>query len=86
MIEKAKDPFAIAHGLTLSAYRRQRHMGQEALAARASLSTGSISMYETGQSVPTLKTIYGICTALNVPLPDYLSKFEKHLQTVQKQK
>jgi transcriptional regulator with XRE-family HTH domain len=50
--------------------REDRGVTQEALAARAGITTGSYARIELGQSSPAWSTVRQIAGALDVPLAD----------------
>ncbi len=57
-------------GLKISYYRKFRGYTQEELAERAGVSTTFIGMVEapTLYKAPSLKTLYAIATALDIPI------------------
>jgi transcriptional regulator with XRE-family HTH domain len=57
-------------GKKLRAIRRQRHMTLRELASSAEMSASMLSQIETGKSCPSVRSIYGIAAALDVPV-DY---------------
>jgi transcriptional regulator with XRE-family HTH domain/uncharacterized cupin superfamily protein len=57
-------------GNKLRAIRRQRHMTLRELAGSAEMSASMLSQIETGKSYPSVRSIYTIAAALDVPV-DY---------------
>jgi len=57
-------------GITLLALRRLCGWTQETLAEKAGLSSGSISNYENGMSVPDREALQAIALAFRLPLAD----------------
>jgi len=57
-------------GNKLRAIRRQRHMTLRELAGSAEMSASMLSQIETGKSYPSVRSIYSIAAALDVPV-DY---------------
>src|SRR5512134_3020536 len=61
---------ARAIGEKLRAVRQQREMSLRELAERANMSASMLSQIETGKTYPSVRSIYSIAAALNVPV-DY---------------
>jgi DNA-binding XRE family transcriptional regulator len=57
-------------GKGVKKFRKQTKMTQEQLAERVRLSTKYIQFIESGQRVPSLKTVYRIAKALGVKVQD----------------
>jgi transcriptional regulator with XRE-family HTH domain len=57
-------------GSRIRELRKQQHLSQEELAAKAKLDLTSVSEIESGLRNPSLKTLYKIALALRVPLTE----------------
>jgi transcriptional regulator with XRE-family HTH domain len=55
-------------GATIRHYRRQRHLTQQALAARAGMDHTSLSQIERGRQNVTILNLFSIAGALDIPL------------------
>lgn len=69
-----------ALGKAIRQLRRERTLSQEALAYRAGVTSGTLSLIERGLSNPTWGTTKGIALALDVSIADLASlslKFEQ---------
>lgn len=66
-----------ALGKAVRQLREKRGLAQEALAARAEVSTGILGMIERGQGNPTWDTVKGIAAALDVSIGELAKLSEK---------
>lgn len=55
-----------AFGEALRLYRRKAGMSQEALALESGLTRNYVSLLETGQQSPSLRTVFKLCATLQV--------------------
>jgi XRE family transcriptional regulator, regulator of sulfur utilization len=55
-------------GEAIRALRRERGLSQEALAPKAKITPGTLSLIERGEANPTWGTVQGIAAALGVPV------------------
>ncbi len=67
----------MAFGQLLRKHRLQQKMSQEALAARSGYERAFISLIELGKTNPSLRSIFDICTALNIRPSAFLRQVEK---------
>jgi transcriptional regulator with XRE-family HTH domain len=68
-----------ALGKAIRQLREKRGATQEALAHKAGVTTGTLSLIERGQSNPAWGTVKGIAKALDVPMGD-LGRLADHLE------
>ena len=59
-------------GERIKFWRQQRKLTQERLAEMVALTTGFISLIETGKKRASLETLLSLCHALNITLNDLL--------------
>jgi transcriptional regulator with XRE-family HTH domain len=64
-------------GALMRKRREELELNQEGLAAKASLSKGSISMIETGERAPSEKTVAALARALDLPAERLYDELEK---------
>ncbi len=65
-----------AFSKVLKKYRLDKGLSQEELAHRCELDRTFISLLERGKRNPTLKTIFSICTTLEISPSDLIEKVE----------
>jgi DNA-binding XRE family transcriptional regulator len=70
------DP-SVAFGVLLRKRRTQQKMSQDALAAKAGYERAFISLIELGKTNPSLRSIFDICTALDIRPSVFLRQVEK---------
>jgi transcriptional regulator with XRE-family HTH domain len=70
------DP-SVAFGVLLRKRRGQQKMSQEALAAKSGYERAFISLIELGKTNPSLRSIFDICTALDIRPSVFLRQVEK---------
>src|ERR1700678_1175039 len=70
------DP-SVAFGELLRKRRAQQEMSQDALAAKAGYERAFISLIERGKTNPSLRSIFDICTALDIRPSVFLRRVEK---------
>jgi transcriptional regulator with XRE-family HTH domain len=70
------DP-SVAFGVLLRKRRIQREMSQDLLAAKAGYERAFISLIERGKTNPSLRSIFDICTALDIRPSIFLRQVEK---------
>jgi transcriptional regulator with XRE-family HTH domain len=58
-------------GERIAQFRRERGLTQAQLAERIDVATETISRLERGSSIPSVKTLYAISSALDVDLKDF---------------
>lgn len=58
-----------AFGDALRFYRRKAGLSQESLALESGLTRNYISLLETGQQSPSLRTVFKLCNTLGVSPP-----------------
>ena len=68
------DPHLV--GKIIAAFRRKRGLSQEVVSGLADLGRSHLSAIERGERMPTLETLYRICTALNVKMSDVVTAIE----------
>ncbi len=66
-----------AIGVQVRAFRRTLDLTVSDLAGAAGISVGTLSKIENGQISPSLSTLQGLATALNVPITALFSAFEE---------
>jgi len=66
---------AEAFGLTLLQYRSQARLSQRELARRIGSSATYIHCVECGEKMPTIKTWYLLCQALDVDPHEFLTDY-----------
>jgi transcriptional regulator with XRE-family HTH domain len=64
-------------GAAMRTRREELKLTQEALAAKAGLSKGSISMIETGERAPSVKSVIILASALEMPVDDLFDEMQK---------
>lgn len=64
-------------GEAIRVLRRKRKLSQEALAPRAGITPGTLSLIERGEANPTWGTVQGIAEALGVPVSALAKAAEK---------
>lgn len=69
-----------AFGATLREIRLGKKMSQEVLAFEAELSRNYISQLELGEKSPSLRSIFKLCSVLNVLPSNLLQHLENRLQ------
>lgn len=62
---------ANAVGKRIRQLRTAQNLSQENLALSAGLSTNYLGQVERGEKTPTIETIHKICSALDIPLPEF---------------
>ena len=70
MSKKTSDKRCIALGLSIKHLREQKKFTQEKLAEFADIHTSYIGQIERGHRYPSLKVVFKIADALNVPISD----------------
>ncbi|MGC1781460.1 MAG: helix-turn-helix transcriptional regulator [Acidobacteriaceae bacterium] len=70
------DP-SVAFGVLLRKRRTQQKMSQDTLAAKAGYERAFISLIELGKTNPSLRSIFDICTALDIRPSVFLRQVEK---------
>lgn len=70
--------------MTLVFYREQSGLSQEELAYRSDLHRTYISQIERELKMPTILSLYKICTALNITLTQFVSTFEENVNVQNK--
>jgi len=70
------DP-SVAFGVLLRKRRLQQKMSQDALAAKAGYERAFISLIELGKTNPSLRSIFDICTSLDIKPSAFLRQVEK---------
>ena len=70
------DP-SVAFGVLLRKRRIQQEMSQDLLAAKAGYERAFISLIERGKTNPSLRSIFDICTALDIRPSVFLRQVEK---------
>ena len=70
------DP-SVAFGVLLRKRRIQQEMSQDLLAAKAGYERAFISLIERGKTNPSLRSIFDICTALDIRPSALLRQVEK---------
>jgi transcriptional regulator with XRE-family HTH domain len=70
------DP-SVAFGVLLKKRRAQQKMSQDSLAAKAGYERAFISLIERGKTNPSLRSIFDICTALDIRPSAFLRQVEK---------
>jgi transcriptional regulator with XRE-family HTH domain len=70
------DP-SVAFGELLRKRRAEQKMSQDTLAAKAGYERAFISLIERGKTNPSLRSIFDICTALDIRPSVFLRRVEK---------
>ncbi len=70
------DP-SVAFGELLRKQRTQQKMSQDALAAKSGYERAFISLIERGKTNPSLRSIFDICTALDIRPSVFIRRVEK---------
>jgi transcriptional regulator with XRE-family HTH domain len=70
------DP-SVAFGVLLRKRRIQQEMSQDLLAAKAGYERAFISLIERGKTNPSLRSIFDICTALDIRPCVFIRQVEK---------
>ena len=73
-----------AFGSALRDLRNQRALSQEALAFEAELARNYISQLELGSKSPSLRTIFKLCTVLEISPADMIEDVEHRMNTPKK--
>ena len=71
-----------AFGSALRDLRNQRALSQEALAFEAELARNYISQLELGSKSPSLRTIFKLCTVLEISPSDMIDTVQHMLRKV----
>ncbi len=69
-------------GLTIRELRTSKKISQEKLAELSDLDTTFISMLENARRTPSLKTVFAIAAAFNMPAGKLVSLMENKLNTI----
>lgn len=70
-----------AFGMVLRGIRKQRKLSQEELAYKADLERNYISLLELGRNSASVKTIFKLSQALDIPVADFMGMVEvKYLE------
>jgi len=77
--EDGPDPLTAVVGENLRRQRIRRGLSLERLAKVSGVSRSMLGQIETGQSVPTIKTVWRIATALNLPFASLLVDAQRPL-------
>ena len=75
--EEGLDPWTVTVGENLRRQRIRRGLSLERLAKLSSVSRSMLGQIELGQSVPTIKTIWRIATALHLPFASLIADGNK---------
>jgi transcriptional regulator with XRE-family HTH domain len=76
-VNNPKSDPSVAFGVLLRKRRAQQKMSQDALAAKAGYERAFISLIELGKTNPSLRSIFDICTALDIRPSVFLRQVEK---------
>src|ERR1700679_1594115 len=71
--EDGLDPWTVTVGENLRRQRIRRGLSLERLAKLSSVSRSMLGQIELGQSVPTIKTVWRIATALHLPFASLIA-------------
>lgn len=66
----------VAFGMVLRGIRKQRKLSQEELAYKADLERNYISLLELGRNSASVKTIFKLAQALEIPVADFMGMIE----------
>ena len=72
-----------AFGAALRELRNQRALSQEALAFEAELARNYISQLELGSKSPSLRTIFKLCTVLEISPSDMIDTVQHMLRVTE---
>jgi DNA-binding XRE family transcriptional regulator len=75
--DNAKSDPSVAFGVLLRKRRALLKMSQDALAAKAGYERAFISLIELGKTNPSLRSVFDICTALDIKPSVFLRQVEK---------
>jgi transcriptional regulator with XRE-family HTH domain len=76
-VAEPKSPRHRAFGEALRAFRTERSLSQEALAAAADLDRTYVSGIERGESNPSLTNLFKLADALGIPLSELAARAEQ---------
>jgi len=80
MDETESDALREAFGKVLRIKRKELDFSQEELAGRAGIAMRYVSLLEGNKRQPTLTTLYGIASALEMTMSEFMSLIEKELK------
>ena len=80
MDETESDALREAFGKVLRIKRKELDFSQEELAGRAGIAMRFVSLLEGNKRQPTLTTLYGIASALEMTMSEFMSLIEKELK------
>jgi transcriptional regulator with XRE-family HTH domain len=76
-VQHPKSDPSVAFGELLRKQRLEKKMSQDALAARAGYERAFISLIERGKTNPSLRSIFDLCTALDIRPSVFLRRVER---------
>jgi transcriptional regulator with XRE-family HTH domain len=76
----------VAFGIVLRELRKQRGLSQEALAHEAGMERNYISLLELGRNSASVKMIFKLALALEVPVSEFMTLVEAQCRVGQKAK
>jgi transcriptional regulator with XRE-family HTH domain len=76
----------VAFGIVLRELRKQRGLSQEALAHEAGMERNYISLLELGRNSASVKMIFKLALALEVPVSEFMTLVEVQCKVGQKTK
>jgi transcriptional regulator with XRE-family HTH domain len=76
----------VAFGIVLRELRKQRGLSQEALAHEAGMERNYISLLELGRNSASVKMIFKLALALEVPVSEFMTLVEAQCKVGQKTK
>lgn len=71
------DPLLV--GKILASFRQKSGLSQEIVSGLADMGRSHLSAIERGERMPTLETLYRICTALDVKMSDVMLAIESEI-------
>lgn len=66
-----------ACAIVLRRHREQKKLSQHDLAYEANINRNNVSLYETGNRLPNLATLFAICRALDVPPEEFVREIAR---------
>jgi transcriptional regulator with XRE-family HTH domain len=75
--QNSKTDPSVAFGELLRKRRARQKMSQDALAAKAGYERTFISLLERGKTNPSLRSVFDLCTALDIRPSVFLRQVEK---------
>jgi len=72
------DPVTV--GKVIAVFRRRRGLSQEIVSGLADIGRSHLSAIERGERMPTLETLFRLCTALDVKMSIVVAAIENEIE------